>query len=384
MQFKYDAFISYSRLDVGWAERLSAGLAERGIQVFRDEERLTAGEEWLTQLQESLTASRHLLVLWSEAAQRSNWVEEERFYFRVEAKDSPGTRRFVFVNLDAINKSQSQYEQVDNIRKVGLYAQGPTAWDQTPDVRLAVLNSLEEALKQDDSIPIYKILLVSTLERLQNIPLDARPTPFAPTFDATLRELGIKTDDTDAYKTELAKYYGTDRNSWRPFGSAESVDAVLDRLRNKIQATQNAPRFRWREPGDEFWSSNIEELELAAGKIAQQLSLVVIDPISLYDPIVFSRLIPLRTYLRPQMSATAVLAPFQIPPKSSCVRRIMSATAMDMVRMYSEPGFDGSALYPLVLCAHDDIEVRRVLCASLHHRAATQTQDPVYLRHGSR
>jgi len=322
-------------------------------------------------------------VLWSEAARDSDWVEQERIYYAAGTKESTENRRTIFVNLDSVNKAQARYEQINNIKQAGLYAQGPASFDINTEVRLAVLNRLEEALKEDDSIPIYKILLVSTLEKLQNTPL-ATKAQLSPSFNETLRQLGIKTDDSEHYKTELAKYYGPDRSSWKPFGSAVTIDAILDNLRNRIQATANAPRFRWRDPAEEFWSDEREKIDSALKIISQHLSLLVIDPISLYDSSVMSRLLRVRTFLRKQMCATAVLAPFKIPPTNACIREVLEGAAVDIFNQYSEPAFDGSALYPLSLCAHDDIDVRRVLCASLNHRFSAQGQvsKPAYLLNG--
>jgi hypothetical protein len=139
----------------------------------------------------------------------------------------------------------------------------------------------------------------------------------------------------------------------------------LDDLRDKVHAAQRAPRFRWRDVGEEFWSDDFEKFDSACKNISQRMALIVIDPISLYDPAVSQRLSDLRNYLNPESCATAVLAPFSIPTKNSHIRKIVRGAANAIFRQWAEPPFDGSTLYPLSVCALDPLDVGRVLCSSL-------------------
>jgi len=364
LNYQYDVFLSYSSKDVSWAEWLQIDLAGRGINVYRDKERLTAGEEWQPQLQDAIAKSRHLLVLWSTPARDSDWVQEERIYFEVDRKGSGDTRRSVFLNLEAANKAQGRYEQINNIKQANLYPQGPASLDNKPDVRKKVLDRLEEALKQQSSIPIYKVLMVSTLDALRNVPLNQR-AGLAPTFATTLRELEIRRDDTDAWKTELANYYGDERSAWKPFGMSRPIDTILDDLRDNLHASPNAPRFRWRDAGEEFWSGDQEDFLLSLKNISQHLALIVIDPVSLYDLDVMTRLSQLRGFLKPELCATAVLAPFAISAKTLRVRTVLKGAALDLFQQFAEPPFNGNTLHPLTVCAQDAIDVGRVLSSSL-------------------
>jgi len=365
LSYKYDVFLSYSSTDVSWAEWLESDLDQRGVKVYRDKERLTAGEAWEPQLQEAIEASRHLLVLWSANARDSDWVQEERIYFEAGRKGSSETRRAVFVNLESANRAQGRYEQINNIKQAGLYPQGPASLAGNPGIKKKVLDRLEESLKESSSVPIYKVQMVSTLDALRNVPLSTKAGTFPPTFDETLRALEIKRDDTDAYKVELANYYSDDRSAWKPFGSNQTIDTILDELRNKVHNSTQELRFRWRDVGEEFWSGDQEDFELSLTNISQHLALIVIDPVSLYDTDVMTRLSQLRGFLKPERCATAVLAPFSIPSKHSHVRKVLRGAALDLFRQYSEPAFNGSTLYPLTMCAHDDIDVRRILSSSL-------------------
>jgi hypothetical protein len=370
---KYDVFISYSRTDVAWAKHLQEGLKGRGIHAFRDEDRMTAGDKWDQQLQDAISESRHLLVLWSPHARESDWVEEERIHFQADRKGSAEKRRVIFINLDGKYKSASAFEQVDNINQAGLYKNAQGALDPDPQVWKKVFDKVEEAVKQDASLPIFKVLLVSTLKTLQETPLKAK-AGLAPTFGETLEAIGIKSDDTDAWQGELAKYYGPERSRWRPFGAASTIDELLDDMRDRIQGVKGAPAFRWRDVEEEFWSDDADVLDVAVSNIAHHMSFVVIDPLSLYDPQVSSRLPTLRAMLQPQRCATAVLAPFVMPAASSHLRRVVKGAAVELFRQYYEPAFNGSTLYPLSVCAHDGLDLRRVLSASLDAELLQQAQ----------
>jgi hypothetical protein len=205
LSYQYDVFLSYSSKDASWAEWLQEALTQRGIKAFRDTDRLVAGDTWDPQLQGAIVESRHLLVLWSQNARDSDWVDQERIYFEAGRKGSPDIRRLVFVNLESANKAQGSYEQINHIKQAGLYAQGPESMAANPGVKKKVLDRLEDALKEFSSVPVYKVLMVSTLDVLRNVPLQTKAGTFPPTFADTLQTLEMKLDDTDAYKAELAK-----------------------------------------------------------------------------------------------------------------------------------------------------------------------------------
>ncbi len=388
MPYKYHAFISYSSKDVEWAAKLEAELKLRGIQAYRDQSRLTAGDRWDDQLQAGIQDSQHLIVLWSKQASESDWVEQERIYFQADdlksSKNPSEKRRLVAVNLDAVNKALARYEQINDIKNADLYSRGAASLASNGAVWNKVLDKIEDSVKENDSIPIYKILMVSALASLQNLDLHSK-AGLAPPFGETLSELEIKKDGTEAYKTELGRYYGQARSDWKPFGQTQTIDTILDELRDNVHADQRAPRIRWRDVGEEFWSDDVDKFEAALKNISQHLALIVIDPISLYDPAVSSRLSDMRNYLNPESCATAVLAPFSIPSKISHIRKILRGAANPIFRQYANPSFNGSTLYPLSVCAQDPLEVSRVLCSSLDLklRQITQQQSTPFTSHGS-
>jgi len=152
LHYQYDAFLSYSSQDVNWASRIETALESRGITVFRDKTRLVAGDAWDDQLQGAIEASRHLLLLWSNFARDSDWVMQERVYFEASRRNVSEKRRLIAVNLEDANKALNRFEQITDISKANLYAQGAMSLDANPPVWLRVLDRLEEAYVAFDAL----------------------------------------------------------------------------------------------------------------------------------------------------------------------------------------------------------------------------------------
>ena len=76
-KYEYDVFISYKSEDRPWADKLYSDLQSKGLVPFIDHKRLEAGREWEPQLAVALGRSEHLVVLWSDEADRSSWVRKQ-------------------------------------------------------------------------------------------------------------------------------------------------------------------------------------------------------------------------------------------------------------------------------------------------------------------
>jgi hypothetical protein len=72
-----DIFISYTRSDRDFAERLYRELERFNVRGFMDQSDLAAGSEWSTALRETVRNADALLVILSAAAAQSNWVLAE-------------------------------------------------------------------------------------------------------------------------------------------------------------------------------------------------------------------------------------------------------------------------------------------------------------------
>lgn len=81
----YDIFISYTHDDAEVAKRLADQLVGCGWSVFWDRV-LLPGATWRTQIQTALSAAKVVVVMWSDKAVASRWVEiEADFAFQRDA-----------------------------------------------------------------------------------------------------------------------------------------------------------------------------------------------------------------------------------------------------------------------------------------------------------
>jgi hypothetical protein len=69
-------FISYKREDAATAGAVRRGLMALGFSVWWDE-KLQTGQKWDEEIDEALRKAEAAVVLWSEAAVRSDWVKHE-------------------------------------------------------------------------------------------------------------------------------------------------------------------------------------------------------------------------------------------------------------------------------------------------------------------
>ena len=90
--YQYDVFLSYSHKDKQLANRLSqrirrykapkkTGLDQRKLEIFRDEERLTASKDLRGELEKNVSLSRKFVLLVSPDSGNSPYVEEEVSWF---------------------------------------------------------------------------------------------------------------------------------------------------------------------------------------------------------------------------------------------------------------------------------------------------------------
>src|SRR5579863_3453451 len=71
-----DVFVSYARGDQPLAERIAQRLTEAGFTVWWDSE-LLPHNRFASVIEEEIRAARAVLVIWSEAAIKSQWVRAE-------------------------------------------------------------------------------------------------------------------------------------------------------------------------------------------------------------------------------------------------------------------------------------------------------------------
>lgn len=101
--YDWDVFISYRSLDRVWALALHDMLTQCGYKVFMDQFVLVAGQGLSSQLGKSLVKSASGVLLWSEKAADSKWVEAEydsMMERKLATADDPCPFHFAVASLD--------------------------------------------------------------------------------------------------------------------------------------------------------------------------------------------------------------------------------------------------------------------------------------------
>jgi TIR domain len=358
--YSWDVFISYSLLDKEWAAKLENDLTSRGLKVFRDVTRITAGDIWEKTLQTALVQSRHLVVLWSDNARNSDWIQSELKHFEIDRGEDQ-KRRLIPINLQGQNKALAKYEAINLLEKAEAYKKGIK--DLPPALWLELLDKAEEDLKEDD-LRVYTVILTSTLPRLTKVPLEYKPNTFTPRYAETLASIGIDAGNGDTWKKELEKYYGDSRSRWKPFAGAQEINQILDQLRNLIRAKPFAPQFRWRPIGDDFWSDDFDLVTREAEKLSAEFCAVIIDPLSLYDGEVLDRLNVLRQRLSDR-GGISVLTPFSMSPATAHLRVLLQRSAEELYNQFYWPPFNGDKQRVHISVCEDDRDIGRLMSTLL-------------------
>ena len=373
--FKDKVFISYSHLDHPWAQKLFDGLQQRGFSVFLDTERLTPGRKWNKDLQVALRASQHLVVIWSSNAEQSQWVTMEMAFFESDKQDD-ATRLHVHVNLDSENKVFSDYQKINALRDKQI--SNVADLQNHPGVWSGLLDRLERAIADEDGTPpVYRLILTSTAAALSSVALNHAPA-FAPSYGQTLAALGVRNDPSDAWKTELEKYYGTSRSVWRPFGGTTPIGDLLTELKEKIDKQKGAPKFRWKDVDESFWGTQ-DEMNAEIQRLAGQLTLVVVDPVALYDEDVRKRWDAVRHQLVDDRAAISVLAPFPLPAPARHLRELIKGATQELFDLFYTPSFVASGPSHVNVCALDDLDLRRLLGSALRAQFAPKRTGSVFV-----
>src|SRR5947208_5079277 len=79
-------FISYSRTDTAFVDRLEADLQARNFRTWVDRGRLEGGEEWLDVIENAIKKCQVLLVVLTPEAVKSKFVRKEYRYAEHKGK----------------------------------------------------------------------------------------------------------------------------------------------------------------------------------------------------------------------------------------------------------------------------------------------------------
>jgi hypothetical protein len=325
--YTYDIFISYSSQDKEWAEKLETELTNRNFTVFRDQRRLIAGDSWEEQLKQALTKSQHMIVLWSDKASKSDWVTKETSYFSV-AIVSDKNRKLIPIALDDTPSTNKSVQAIHMMRSQNFYQQGAQA------VPSQVWRDLAQKIYQDintndDRIPINLAILTLTKSEIDTVNFQKKPT-FGETLESILQNAGYT-------EQQIKQQYGQTKNDWKPFGGNKSIMDVLDEMLTEIN-TGTKLNYKWAPINhDKFWGSQIEELQSEVERLKKELSVIIIDPVAMYDQGVADRFELLMDCLENKDALVITFSSFDPPSIYSSWRKLLEFTARRFYRTYFDP-----------------------------------------------
>lgn len=370
--FKYDVFISYSSQDRPWAKQLADDLTARNFRVFFDRTNLEVGEQWEQQLEESLVISQHLIVLWSKNAFDSRWVDRERTYFHARARPTtqdaatPVRKEIVIILDETALIARNTLQTIPYLKEASSYVNG---FDQRDvNVWQSVVSKVEETIRnKSDGLPILVAVLATTREALEAIDFD-RSYPGLQTMNDVIKNLGIGSKD------ELLEYYGETRDDWRPFGDKANIWTVLKGLNEILARPGNKFQVDWVPIGNDLWSTtDITAAKREAGRLINELSLVIIDPISLVDDTVLGALDRIRGSFTNAQSAVMVLTPFKIPQPNASIRNIVEWRANSFYSLFYEPAVPPPAPFAnFGVNIGDAVDMSRLVLMSLGQYVGAQ------------
>jgi hypothetical protein len=295
----YDVFNSYSSADRDWAAAVNRVLSGPGTnyRTFFDINSLRVGDDWESSIQGALERSRHLVLLWSDEAKQSDWVTRELWTFVSTAKPKTNTsRRLIVVNLQGMNQATKPYQQINTADIQSAY---PVAANVGQPVWDALRRTIQEGLNPTRrTLEVPLVVLTTTAPELQAL---------------SAQRWAWLQADFQTTQAQILAQYGNGRDDWHPFAGAQPISDVLETLRGSVNNVLTHYTFEWRQPDATFWDPN--QITPARDFVNRdfktaELAVLVIDPVAIYDPSVYQRLMLFQDSLASDKVSIVALPPF--------------------------------------------------------------------------
>lgn len=369
MAFRYDVFISYSREDRDWADQVYRSL-EAGQSVFFDYQSLRAGDDWEEKIQSALEESRSLVLLWSDKAKSSDWVTREMWTFvnTANPKINP-SRRFILINLQGLNNATKGYQQISRQELQRAYEQQLPA--KNADWRQAI-TEMRDGLTAKKPVSVPLVVLTLALADLNNLP--------APQCQRIQQDL-------DLPEATLKARYGATRQDWQPYVGAPPISKLLDNIRDNVNNALAAHRIAWRDTPDAFWADMDSARDFVNNEFNTcDLSMLVVDPVAVYNIDVFQRLLLFQDSLMSDRRVIVTLPPWEAPQYLRRLRSMLANRASPYFDDYLQPTVPPrrrlSAQCAWNITDGEDVK-RHILAAAASLGTAVKTGEaPAYLRQG--
>jgi hypothetical protein len=397
----YDLFISYTSGDRPWAEQLYHDLRRRfpTLKVFWDRESIPAGDQYRLVIKRALELSSHFAVFWSEAAKASNEVGPEIEAFQEHQKSSPIAdvqgRTLFYIPLEGKRgpleddykiqgfvdlRKNGAYKVAEKDRGVSSLAMEPnqTEWNR-------VLRTIGDSIRaQDKRQPVNLVIVamnksnVNFIDNVLNMPL-----PFMePTLKDCLDGLGLTLADAKSR-------YGTTAAEWQPFGTSQTVAEFMEDLRVEINREldlQSLSRYRFYWTGGSGFdlagqASTVKDETEFRGLLrafGTMPSVVVVDPISLFNLVVINSFDMLLDCAQNEHWAIFSLYPAEMPLAVARLYHSLKGRGKTVLGGYFVPHIPAKG--PFACCAvniQDPMEVRRLIRGSLGQYYLAREKSPL-------
>ncbi|KAK1427115.1 hypothetical protein QVD17_15798 [Tagetes erecta] len=115
--FKYDVFLSFRGEDTrkNFVDHLHQALTKKGINTFKDDERIEKGEKISEQLIKSIENSRFYIIVFSKNYASSSWCLDELVKIMECQKTSEHTAYPVFYDVEPIQDDVDDIEQLEKL-----------------------------------------------------------------------------------------------------------------------------------------------------------------------------------------------------------------------------------------------------------------------------
>ena len=189
-------------------------------------------------------------------------------------------------------------------------------------------------------------------------------------------------------EASLHPRYGATREEWRPFASTVTIRALLEDIRSRVNAVLPDFRLYWQAPEESFWGDSVAARQYVAKEFrTADLSVLVIDPVALYDPDTFQRLMLFQDCLASSRTVIITLPPFRVPPRTLWLRNALMNRGMPYFDDYFQPAVPPrrrlAAQCGWNVTDRDDIQ-RLILAAAGQLGSETERAgDSAFIRHGA-
>jgi hypothetical protein len=309
----FDLFVSYSSKDRPWAKKLWEDMHAKypSLRIFWDRDSIPAGEPFRKELKSAIRNSKHLVVFWSEYANASLEVGPEIEAFNAHRDLTPqlegSERKGFYIPLEGnrggdirdyqgFDDFRNIYQAQPDDRGIGAVTGGIGHDDWERMIRM-VGDAVSRADQAQEIIAAVAATTAAVVIDLLDKTHEKRAAGTRITLDQLLAGLGL-------LWTGVRDRYGLSALDWRPTGDRTIVE-LLEGVRVRVNAKlEPADRFRWR-----YVDLTTDEGLDFASSLHKMPSIVVFDPVSLYDPFCIAAMQRLKHYVLERQSVILSLSP---------------------------------------------------------------------------